>query len=270
MFQTTLSQYPFTGLPNTRDLGGLPAADGRHVRPGVLLRSTTLERASDHDRALLLERWNLKTVIDLRTPEEQEREPYDRSLWPGVTFADCPVLKKTAAGVTREGAQDSKESLKALGKFLQPRKLMNNMYSGLLVREGALSAYTGFFATLLQHNGGAALWHCTMGKDRAGLATVLLLFALGVPFERIQADYLATNDYLAASPVDENLRSAQAFQLPAAMARSFKVLNGVEAEYLERALASAKAQFGDMDTYLEQALGVGPQQRAALQEKFLE
>ena len=70
--------------------------------------------------------------------------------------------------------------------------------------------------------------------------------------------------------MDENLRSAQAFQLPAAMARSFKVLNGVEAEYLERALASAKAQFGDMDTYLEQALGVGPQQRAALQEKFLE
>lgn len=270
MHTTGLDNYPFTGLPNTRDLGGMIGAQGRRVRPGALLRSTTLERANAHDRQLLLEEWNLKTVIDLRTPEEQQREPYDRALFPGVRFADCPVLKKAAAGITREGAQSGNEALRSLGKLLRPRKLMRTMYSYLLLKEGGRSAYTGFFRALLEHDEGAVLWHCTMGKDRAGMATVLLLHALGVSYHQIRADYLATNDYLAASPIDENLRSVQAFKMPSFMTRSFKVLNSVEPEYLDLALASVTNAFGSVDAYLEQALGVGPQERSALQAKFLE
>ena len=33
---------PFEGLHNTRDLGGMVGADGRHVKHGHLLRSTSL------------------------------------------------------------------------------------------------------------------------------------------------------------------------------------------------------------------------------------
>ena len=35
------------GLPNTRDIGGIPAADGRYVKHARLIRSGALERATE-------------------------------------------------------------------------------------------------------------------------------------------------------------------------------------------------------------------------------
>ena len=270
MFDTSLEHYPFTGLPNTRDLGGMPTGDGRRVRSGVLLRSTTLERASDDDRQLLLDRWNLKTVVDLRSPTEQSRESYDRGLWPNVRFIDCPVLDQEAAGVSREGATNPLERLKALKNLLHPHAVMRDVYASALPSKTGQRAYRTFFRTLLDHSEGAILWHCTMGKDRAGMATALLLYALGVPFDRIHADHLATNEYLAASPIDENLRSAKAYHLPAALSGLFAIFNGVEPGYLLLAWESAGKEYGTMDAYLAEALEVGPDERAALQAKFLE
>lgn len=46
---------------------------------------------------------------------------------------------------------------------------------------------------ILQQEEGAVLWHCSMGKDRVGVGTALLLYALGVPMETIMEDYLRTN-----------------------------------------------------------------------------
>ena len=37
---------PFEGLHNTRDLGGMPTADGRTIAPAKLLRSGALHKAS--------------------------------------------------------------------------------------------------------------------------------------------------------------------------------------------------------------------------------
>ncbi|UKI49286.1 MAG: tyrosine-protein phosphatase [Clostridium sp.] len=44
------------------------------------------------------------------------------------------------------------------------------------------------------------LWHCSAGKDRAGIATMYVLLALGVEKEEIINNYLKTNEYL----IDEN------------------------------------------------------------------
>ena len=51
---------PFEGLRNTRDLGGLPAADGRRVRPALLLRSGALHKATENDLARLLVDYRLE------------------------------------------------------------------------------------------------------------------------------------------------------------------------------------------------------------------
>ena len=40
---------PFEGLHNTRDLGGMPTADGRTIAPAKLLRSGALHKASEKD-----------------------------------------------------------------------------------------------------------------------------------------------------------------------------------------------------------------------------
>ena len=50
---------PFEGLRNTRDLGGMPTADGRTIAPAKLLRSGALHKASEQDLARLAERREL-------------------------------------------------------------------------------------------------------------------------------------------------------------------------------------------------------------------
>ena len=45
---------PFEGLHNTRDLGGMPTADGRAIVPAKLLRSGALHKATEQDLARLV------------------------------------------------------------------------------------------------------------------------------------------------------------------------------------------------------------------------
>ena len=56
-------------IQNMRDLGGLPAGDGRKIRPNMLIRSAQLAQADAED----LE--HVAAVIDLRTIREREEMP---------------------------------------------------------------------------------------------------------------------------------------------------------------------------------------------------
>jgi protein-tyrosine phosphatase len=53
--------------------------------------------------------------------------------------------------------------------------------------------------------------HCTGGRDRTGIATAILLRALGVPEEAIEADYLASNVLLQPDRDDPHSTSFQRF-----------------------------------------------------------
>ena len=67
---------------------------------------------------------------------------------------------------------------------------MRSLYPIMVSVEHSVQHYRKFFEILLRHEEGALLYHCTMGKDRVGTATALILSALGVPRETIYADYL--------------------------------------------------------------------------------
>ena len=78
------------GAHNVRDLAGLPAADGRRVRPGVLLRGDHLDDVTDADLAVLRDAVGLRAVVDLRTDREApEPRPWIESL--GVARLHLPL-----------------------------------------------------------------------------------------------------------------------------------------------------------------------------------
>ena len=62
------------GLFNLRDLGGYPAAGGRHVRWRTLLRSDALHRL-DAVGGAVLGGLELRTILDLRTQLEVDVAP---------------------------------------------------------------------------------------------------------------------------------------------------------------------------------------------------
>lgn len=258
----------FEGLHNTRDLGGLPAADGRHIKPALLLRSGALHKATEEDLARLLADYHLEGVVDFRTELERDKEPDPRELMEGVVFYDLPALSGETMGITHGAglAKDMKalEAVKA-----QPHEMVKKMYPEILLGDAGLVAYRSFLNVLLESDGGAVLWHCTEGKDRAGLGAVVVERALGVPEPDVRADYLATN--LFARTRAEGILDALAAKLPA--------LRGLDADidsffyaysdYYDAAMDAVTDAFGTFDAYLVEALDFGSEKQAALREKYL-
>ena len=92
MIHTLFDKHRLEGAPNFRDLGGLPAADGRRVQSGRLLRCGHLGHITPSDADKLLHDYHLKTVIDMRTENEISRRP--DTVLDGVEYLRCPILKR--------------------------------------------------------------------------------------------------------------------------------------------------------------------------------
>lgn len=162
----------FEGLPNTRDLGGLPSVDGRFVKRARLLRSGALARATERDLKVLADEFDLRTVVDLRTEEERREHPDPEDALLDVRFRDAPVLSASTFGVTHEGGiLSALKALRAVQK--NPAGMMMDVYARMVLDEQSQRGFSQFFQDVLAAEQGAVLWHCTIGKDRAGLADKL-------------------------------------------------------------------------------------------------
>ena len=161
-------------IENLRDLGGTETSDGRVIRDGCLIRSAHLFNAGEADLK------GVSAVIDLRTSAERAEAP-DR-VW-GREYLVLPVLEDLTAGITRERAAD---------EIFVPD--MADLYRHLAAER--VPALKRAVLAVMEHDfsTGAVLWHCSVGKDRCGLVSALVLEALGVRRDVIMADYLKTND----------------------------------------------------------------------------
>ena len=247
---TNHGKIALEGLHNTRDLGGLPAGAG-HVRPRRLLRSGMLAPATPEDLAVLRDAYDVRLVIDLRTNEEAAHWPDPMELLPEARLIRLPVFRAPSGGDAREAIRTLGEKL-ASGE-LDIADLFASLYPRFVLGEEGIAAYRDLFRELLSLEEGAALWHCSAGKDRCGMASVLVETALGVPWDLVERDYLATNKLIEAKGSAQNM---------------FDV-GGVDARYLRAALDAIDEAYGSLDGYLASALGVDAAAREELSRKFV-
>lgn len=255
------------GLPNTRDIGGIRAADGRYVKHARLLRSGALAGATERDLEVLLDDFDVRTVIDLRTEEERREKPDPEDGLEGVRFDDAPVLNTSTLGVTREGG--IKGALKMLRAVQDdPAQIMMDIYERMVLDEASQRGFASFFDDVLDTPDGAVLWHCTIGKDRAGLAAMLLLHVLGASHEDILRDYEATNRYVA-SRTEDIMDALATYHLAGKLDKSIQVINAADPRFLQAALDAIDREFGGLDAYVEKALGITDEKRDALRARYL-
>ena len=249
------------GLPNTRDIGGIRAADGRYVKHARLLRSGALAGATERDLEVLLD------DFDVRTEEERREKPDPEDGLEGVRFDDAPVLNTSTLGVTREGG--IKGALKMLRAVQDdPAQIMMDIYERMVLDEASQRGFASFFDDVLDTPDGAVLWHCTIGKDRAGLAAMLLLHVLGASHEDILRDYEATNRYVA-SRTEDIMDALATYHLAGKLDKSIQVINAADPRFLQAALDAIDREFGGLDAYVEKALGIIDEKRDALRARYL-
>lgn len=145
---------------------------------------------------------------------------------------------------------------------------MSDLYAELVTDENTVKRYRTFFDLLLQQEEGAILWHCSAGKDRAGMGAVFVLWALGVDEETIRRDYLLTNIYLKEN-LEEMLAFLSAKVSDPRVIEGVRIMNSACESYLNRLLLAVKEGYGSMDRFLEDKLGLDGGKRALLQKKYL-
>lgn len=252
-------------IPNFRDAGGHRTRDGHRVRSGRLYRAVVLDAATDDDLAILAG-LGITTVFDLRTAAERAHRP--SRIVPGAThvpldlFADSGEADPAAFF---ELLRDPPRASLEMADGATDRFYLAS-YRDMIRLPSARSGYARFFRSLTEPDAGAALVHCTTGKDRTGWAVASLLLWLGVGPDAVMRDYLVS---------DAEIRRAYRGMADDFVARGgsrdvIEPMMSVKPSYLDEAIETMLAEHGSIECYFSEGLGLDDGVAEALRDAFLE
>jgi protein-tyrosine phosphatase len=236
-----------SGASNFRDLGGYPTSDGRTVRWRQIFRSNHLGHLTDDDVSVLRE-LGVRSAFDFRGTEERTAALCGM---PEISVHSLPVEPTVVAAL---------RAIAAAGTPLSTDhavEVMRGSYSGYV--QNNTQHFRTLFAHLLEDRAPLVI-HCTAGKDRTGFACALILHTLGVSQDIISEDYLLTNRFYRRDPNHST-------DLPDDIRQ---VLGSVQASFLAAAFEAIEADYGDLETYLREGLGLGAAERAHLEARYLQ
>lgn len=173
------------GMLNLRDLGGWPLRGGGHVTMGRVFRADRLTDLTNDDWQRF-EALGVEAVIDLRSHLEVEEDP--SRLWPGVRRHHHFAIGGDAA--------QQKSFIEQIfdGEFDEiTDDWVGEQYVEMLQTYGSQFGR----AVVAAIDDAPSLFHCTAGKDRTGLTSMMLLAVVGVDDDDILTDFTLSNVYRA-------------------------------------------------------------------------
>ncbi|MEJ7934125.1 tyrosine-protein phosphatase [Sphingobium sp. AN558] len=249
---------------NLRDIGGYPAAGGKHVRWGMIYRSGGQPMFTETD-VQQVKGLGIANLVDLRSDEERVFAPtkLDGIPYNAVGYSMAGIFKSMSLNAT-EPSQASAGMTNGYRAFpIQLAPQMRLVFRKLLSQEGPV------------------LYNCSAGQDRTGFTTAIILSALGVPRETIYADYLLSTPsrrpQWELSPISEAMAQtnpvagyfARMQKDPAfATAKPLTTTDGTP--FLTFAFQAIDQRWGSVDAYLQQEIGLSRVDLAALRAHYLE
>ena len=269
------NEISLPGINNARELGGYKAGD-KVIKHGLLIRTGALKDAAPEAVELLKNKYNLKAIVDFRMqserinipdPEVEGAKYYGFSV---VEMEDYFARAKDVREVDKQLLWKTNDRMALFEQAYEYGMLGPETYVSFLMEDRGKKAYKEFFKVLLDvEENGAVLWHCTDGKDRTGLAAMLILIALGADKDTVMEDYMLTNVYnsqtleyvksrLAGSDMPQRKRDALMF-----------MLGGVVERYMTGAIEALINSYGSVKEYMFEELSVGDPELKVLRRKFL-
>lgn len=182
-------KYADIQIDNFRDLGGITLSNGRVLRDHMIFRSGELYGLGEQGK-VELDKLGIDCIFDLRSYGEAENKP--DYVPQGAAYYNLP-----AARTKRRMVVNPDDVVKMIPVWL-PSKVTRGAYRVLLkkwYRKFPFDnpAYRKIFEAM--DEGKKILFHCTAGKDRTGIASMLVLLALGADLDTVKQDYMLSNLY---------------------------------------------------------------------------
>lgn len=260
----------FQKIVNARDLGGLKIGN-KTIRKGLLLRSGSLNEASDEDVRLLVEKYHLRRIFDFRTEAEAALQP-DRII-PGAEHIFLPTLdpemeKRSGDAVPAQVFLNLQEYIVRLSFNHVFQEKGRMLYPSLVRSEFSQLQYAAFLNLTLEAPEGAVLWHCSQGKDRTGIGAAFLLGALGASRETIVRDFDQSN--VTYKPlVDSLIQKVEAAGGTENETETVRAFMGVSTRNFCDTLDLIDREWGSLDAYITAQLGIDDADKAFLRQKYL-
>lgn len=264
----TSRTFALSTAPNLRDLGGYVNAQGRQIQWNRIFRSGELSDLGDTELAIV-RGLGLKRFIDLRERLEIDRDGADRT-FPGneeiYDLLEFNVGDPYLVSAPVDPANPLSQLLWDVRRVDYPNWYVNILESN---KEGIRQAFERF-ADPGQY---PILFHCTQGKDRAGVLSALLLLLLEVPEDTIIEDYRLTCE-LTASDIEKkldligsilpNLSAAP----PGITVEDWRPMLSCHEEAMENLIRYVGSRYGGIEGFLE-SIGITSAQQEAIRTVLL-
>ena len=230
----TIDQLPVE--LNIRDLGGLAAKDGRHVKSGLLFRSSALA-FFDEEELEPVRNLGIRTILDFRALKGIQKDP-DPQLEGAVYYNKCAAFQNFLDDLNSPGE---------LASLIFDEDQAGNAIDVLV------SSYTA-----------------SNGKDRTGVAAMLILLALGIPEEIVKEDYMQSN-ISRQLEIDELMERFKLLTGRLGNARSFfTMVGGVLPQSADMLLSEILERYGTFENYMEKEYGFDKEILKKFRDMYLE
>lgn len=238
-------------VQNLRDLGGYQTKDGETTRWGKLYRSGALTKLGEWD-TLRFNNLRIKTIIDLRSEPEVEAFPMKYS---NANIINIPI------------SASSLDSIIVKIKDKRLRKgdgviFMQDLYLQFVKQQSA--QFGEALRVLSKEENYPILFSSSLGKDRGGFLSALLLLALNIPESTVMQDYMASNDFLNLKKFESMVKG-----LDTEAQETITLLLMANEMYMDIALNKIRKEYGTYQKYLSKELNLTEKEQDELKEIML-
>ena len=246
-------------MVNTRSLSQYVNIEGKRIKEGSFYRGQSLYKVPDATLRRLKEEFGVTTVLDLRTSLERGEKPDKVDLF---SYCPIPVLNEE---VDNAGVSHDKASEEAMKNQVPD---MCTMYAQLVTDPYSVEQMKKVIALITDPNReGGLFWHCSEGKDRAGVVAMFILKLLDFDDDVIFQDYMFSGE-------TSNKKANKLYWLiritkrDKVFAEKVKGAYLADRSYMESTYKAIESTYGSFDAFFAQ-MGVTPEIKAAMKAKYL-
>ena len=246
----------FKSLKNARDFSCLKNIEGRQIRPRAVIRSGSLYKLKKADAKTLVNDYNLKKVIDLRSSPEKEKK--QEVLIDGVEYIEIPYFNEDTLAITSGMGSDVMSAIKRAENTKELIEIvpeLSTVYPLMASSDYSLSQLSKCLKTIMGNRDGSVIFHCTAGKDRTGVTSAILLKLLGVSDEDIMEDYLFTNKSFTKKARFLSIL-CMIFMRSKVLAEKVRRVFLSDSKYLNAFFDKVDERFGSFDAFVSEGLGL--------------